>query len=147
MPPQASAGQLDADQIDELLRAEYIARIACHASGRTYVVPVLYAYDGDYVYGHASEGMKLRLMRANPEVCFDVERIESLTDWRTVIGWGRFEELHGDAANHAEQLLVERVMRLLPATPKARSGDHPAPRRAVVYRIALVERSGRYERR
>ena len=56
-PPQGAAGPLDGDQIDGLLRAEYIARIACHANGRTYVVPVFYAYDGDYVYGHASEGM------------------------------------------------------------------------------------------
>ena len=46
-------GELDAEQIEELLRAEVLGRIGCHADGRTYVVPVTFAYDGECVYGHS----------------------------------------------------------------------------------------------
>ena len=33
-------GDLNADQIDRLLRTEYIARIGCHDGERSYVVPI-----------------------------------------------------------------------------------------------------------
>ena len=53
-------GELTSDEIDELLRTEAIGRIGCYAFGQPYVVPVTYAYDGDSVYGHSREGLKLR---------------------------------------------------------------------------------------
>ncbi len=64
-----------------------------------------------------------------------------------MIGWGRFEELHGDAAERAEQLLVERMMQLVASAPQPQRGARSEPRRSVIYRIALSERSGRYEGR
>jgi nitroimidazol reductase NimA-like FMN-containing flavoprotein (pyridoxamine 5'-phosphate oxidase superfamily) len=152
----APPGALDAEQIDQVLRSEVVGRIGCHAAGQTYVVPVFYAYDGTYIYGHSSEGMKLRMLRANPEVCFEVDHVESLIDWRSVIVWGRFEELEGEQANLAEQLLIERMKPLLagatnqmahqPSQPGGQGAD-AAEQRAVVYRIALAERTGRYEQR
>jgi hypothetical protein len=45
-------GTLDCRQIEDLLHAEVVGRIGCHTSGRTYVVPITYAYDGAAVYGH-----------------------------------------------------------------------------------------------
>lgn len=39
------------------------------------------------------EGQKLHMMRANPFVCFEVEDIDDLANWHSVIAWGVFEEL------------------------------------------------------
>ncbi|MBK9714467.1 MAG: pyridoxamine 5'-phosphate oxidase family protein [Kouleothrix sp.] len=144
------AGALPDDEIDQVLRAEVVGRIGCHASGKTYVVPVLYAYDGAHIYGHSSEGMKLRMMRANPAVCFEVDHMAGPTDWHSVIAWGQFEELHGDAADQAERLLIDRMRPLLAdrtTAPTPAPGAGPEARRAVVYRITLSERSGRREQR
>jgi uncharacterized protein len=147
-------GQLDAEQIDKVLRSEMVGRIGCCTAGRMYVVPVFYAYDGTYIYGHSNEGMMIRMLRANPEVCFEVDHVESLVKWRSVIAWGRFEELEGEQADLAEQLLVQRVKLLLaaaigqPQLQSSKSGnrnDDIAEQRAIVYRIALTERTGRYE--
>jgi nitroimidazol reductase NimA-like FMN-containing flavoprotein (pyridoxamine 5'-phosphate oxidase superfamily) len=144
-------GAMDAGQIDHVLRSELVGRIGCHAEGRTYVVPVFYAYDGKYVYGHSSEGMKIRMLRANPQVCFEVDHVESLIDWQSVIAWGRFEELQGEQANQAERLIVQRMKPHLPDTigQPGQSGGAGADagERAVVFRIALAERTGRYEQR
>jgi nitroimidazol reductase NimA-like FMN-containing flavoprotein (pyridoxamine 5'-phosphate oxidase superfamily) len=150
----ATAHALTASQIDEVLRSEAVGRIGCHADGRTYVVPVLYAYDGTSVYGHTNDGMKLRMLRSNPSVCFEVDRVERLTDWRSVVAWGRFEELDGAEADFAEQLLIDRLRPLLPGaiaqpTRPGQAGGRPAgtvERRAVVYRIVLSERTGRAAR-
>ena len=39
-------GHLNQEPIEQVLRSEVIGRLGCHASGRTYVVRVTYAYDG-----------------------------------------------------------------------------------------------------
>jgi uncharacterized protein len=61
-------GELTSEQIEHLLHGEVVERIGCHENGKTYVVPVNYAYDGEYHYGHAADGMTLRMMRTNPEL-------------------------------------------------------------------------------
>ncbi len=51
-------GKLRDSQIDTLLISQIIGRLGCRADNHTYVVPVTYAYDGEYVYGHTQEGKK-----------------------------------------------------------------------------------------
>jgi len=116
---------------------------------------IIYAYKNGCIYGQSAEGKKLGMMRANPAVCFEVDHIESVTSWRSVIAWGRFEELHGDAAERATRLLLDRITPLMATTASQRPG-RPADaanaasaavgkQRPVVYRIVLGEKSGRYE--
>ncbi len=148
-------GQLNEREIEDVLEHELLGRIGCHAGDRTYVVPVTYAYEGGAVYGHSAEGLKLRMMRANPNVCFEVDRMDDLATWRSVIAWGRFEELRGAEADHGFALLMARLL------PVAVTSETSHPHKslthqyraqeeglsAVVYRIALSEKSGRFERR
>ncbi len=149
-------GKLKPREIEKLLHEEVIGRIGCHAEGRTYVVPVTYAYDGTAIYSHSADGMKLRMMRENPIVCFEVDKVTDMTNWKSVICWGRFEELEGDEARRSMAMLVSRV---LPMIASETAGLHESlgvdeqhlmevqGRRAVAFRIALTERTGRFERR
>ena len=140
-------GELTPAQIEQLLSDNIIGRIGCHAYNRTYVVPITYAYDGTYIYAHSQEGMKLHMMRANPHVCFEVDRMDDYANWLSVIAWGTYEELHGAAAQNAIELLVDRIEPAVSVPPGAsvhpKSGLIPA----VAYRIKLEEKTGRFERR
>ncbi len=148
-------GELTKDQIDNVLRSEVTGRIGCHAEGRTYVVPVSYAYDGEHVYAHSADGLKVRTMRSNPNLCFEVEQIDDLANWRCVIGWGTYEELQGADEDQARRLLAERFAPLVtsetahppawPRTEQDRVDDNV--RRSIFYRIRLTEKTGRYEKR
>lgn len=138
-------GDLDATQIEDVLRGEVIARIGCIDEGRVYVVPVSYAYDGTYLWGHGMEGAKLRAMRADPRVCVEVEHVDDLSNWRSVIAWGTFEECHGDDWNTGMALLVERIMPLLKFPPHQPPPDPSGPRHGTVYRIMLEQKTGRFE--
>lgn len=149
-------GVLSDKQIDHLLGAEVVGRIGCYAEGRTYVVPVTYVYDGSAIYGHTGEGVKVRMMRENPDVCFEVDRMENMANWQSVIAWGRFDELRGTAAAHAMGLLMDRLLPLISSDTAAPThGFGPsdvhradvAGRHAVVYRIAIREKTGRFEKR
>jgi hypothetical protein len=148
-------GALNATQIDQILRSQIVGHLGCAAEGRIYVTPMSYVYDGESIYGHAVEGIKLRLMRTNPQVCFQVEHIENLANWVSVIVWGAFEELAADTATDAMRLFLDR-MEPLQASETAVS-PHRAPTDVpaidlqgnpmVFFRIKIAERSGRFEKR
>lgn len=152
-------GELDPAQIEAVLSSEAVGRIGCHDAGRPYVVPITYAYDGSAVYCHSVEGQKLHMMRVNPFVCFEVEQIDDLANWRSVIAFGTFKELDGEAAHDALQRLVDRFAPLVPsatAHPGA-GGPHPGgstqgrPEQGrqipVFFSINLLEKTGRFEKR
>lgn len=148
-------GILTENEIEDLLRSELTGRIGCHAEGRTYVVPITYAYRSPFVYCHSSEGLKLRLMRKNPVVCFEVDRIHDVGNWRSVIATGLFEELSGPEALAAMDVLIDRfvgVEREDEAHPSYifRETQAESPRadgrEITLFRIRLTEKSGRFER-
>lgn len=143
-------GKLDEKQIDRVLSSGTVGRIGVHAEGRTYVVPTTYVFDGDSVYCHSAMGLKIRMMRASPEVCFQVDEIDDMASWRSVIAWGRYEELKGDLAIAAMNLLVSRLSPLTAsetAGPAGRAAGRAGNGEEISYRINLAERTGRFERR
>ena len=85
-------GEMTEGQIDQVLASQVIGRIGCHADGKTYVVPVAFAFDGRHIYAHSRNGLKIAMMRKNPTVCFEVESIENMRNWRCVIVNGAFME-------------------------------------------------------
>ena len=140
-------GTLTRKQIDQVLREGTIGRIGVCADGRTYVVPITYVYDGDSVYGHSAVGLKVRMMRKSPDVCFAVDDIMDMANWRSVITRGRYEELTGDLAVAAAKLIAARLGRLTTSATAGPSGRTPRGAKAQVsYRIRLQERSGRFEK-
>lgn len=122
-------GRLEDPQIEDLLRTAAIGRIGCRDDDSVYVVPISFVFDNGCVYERSAEGRKLTLMRAAPDVCFEVEDVRGLSDWRSVVARGRFEELHGDDARAALGLLTSRFAvpmsqphRVGPATATAQAG-------------------------
>jgi nitroimidazol reductase NimA-like FMN-containing flavoprotein (pyridoxamine 5'-phosphate oxidase superfamily) len=138
-------GELKAAQIEDLLRSEVIARLGCLSDGRVYVVPVTYVYDGTFVWGHAMDGAKLAAMRSDPRVCVEIEHVDDLSNWRSVIAWGSFEECRDDEWDQGMALLVDRIMPLLTFPPHQPPPDLSGLRRGSVYRIRLETKTGRFE--
>lgn len=147
-------GDLTANQIETVLHREVVGRIGCHANSTTYIVPMTYAYDGQFVYGHTREGMKIDMMRKNPKVCFEVDVMDNMSNWRSVIAWGTFEELKTpEEREKGMQQLIDRVMPLLTGeTTVSHSmtnghGKYIEAIKGVVYRIKLTKKTGRYEKK
>ncbi len=149
-------GTLTQEEIEDFLHEQYVGRIGCHAEGRTYVVPVTYVYDGNAIYAHSVDGLKLRMMRANPQVCFEVDHMIDMANWRSVITWGTFEELSGNDANRALAMLVTRLLPVIASETATLAGSlgvdehHLARvrgRRATPFPRRVSERTGRIERR
>jgi nitroimidazol reductase NimA-like FMN-containing flavoprotein (pyridoxamine 5'-phosphate oxidase superfamily) len=146
-------GSLTAVEVEEVLGSEVLGRVACIVDGRPYIVPVMYVYDGALgcVYVHSAEGAKVQAMRANPEVCFEVEQVRDMANWRTVVASARFEELWKDKDGHAMDLLAARLAPMRTsetAVPRRHEDAHrqSGAARPVLYRLHLLDKSGRYER-
>ncbi len=145
-------GQLNEEQIEQLLQRQYVGRIGCTANHVVYVVPVGYAYDGTSVYAHSLEGMKITMMRENPEVCFEVDDTSDISNWQSVIGWGTFEELAGEERVEAIKLLAfknipvvaSKTAKLLPEYPFYPSDFNEME--GIVYQIKLNKKTGRFEK-
>jgi nitroimidazol reductase NimA-like FMN-containing flavoprotein (pyridoxamine 5'-phosphate oxidase superfamily) len=103
-------GDLDKSQIEELLKSELIGRLGCFDGNKVYVVPITYAYDNGYIYGHTKDGLKIHMMRNNPNVCFEIDWMKDMSNWKSVIVYGNFEELKGDEANNGLEILMKSIM-------------------------------------
>ncbi len=130
--------ELSEPEIEQFLQRQLIGRVGCHAEGQTYVVPVIYVWDRGYVYVQSIEGRKTRMMRANPEVCFEVDEYEEDGSWRSVIVDGLYEELEGGAAEAALALLVQRFIGRRRGTTDRSTGRKP-----VAFRIRAASVTGR----
>jgi nitroimidazol reductase NimA-like FMN-containing flavoprotein (pyridoxamine 5'-phosphate oxidase superfamily) len=143
-------GELDMAAIEEVLRSETVARLGCIANGWPYIVPVSYVYDGEFVYGHSDEGLKLRAMRENPRVCLEVEQLRSVTNWRTVVLRGLFEQLSSEDEERAVGLFTARLGRVDTSanarlTMQEEVERQEGIRRPIPFRVRVEERTGRFE--
>jgi nitroimidazol reductase NimA-like FMN-containing flavoprotein (pyridoxamine 5'-phosphate oxidase superfamily) len=137
-------GTLKEAEVERLLRSQYIGRLGVCDQGRPYIFPVSYGYDGTYVYAHSHVGLKIHLMRVNPQVCFEVEDIVSAAQWRTVVAHGTFEEVVDKVERDAALAAIVRQTETAYAPSLAPYID--GPEQIIVYRIRLTEKTGRYER-
>ena len=147
--------ELDNNQIEALLKDQLIGRLGCHSAGITYIVPVNYVYDGTNIYCHSAKGMKIDMMRQNPEICFEVDKIKDMTDWQSVIAWGRFEEITGIAEQQKVlQQLTDRITPYIIDDSVTREhgfvdneSDIGTTVELIMYKIIVDKKTGRFEAR
>lgn len=146
-------GELKPDEIENLLKSHIVGRLACFADGVGYIVPISYAYDGKYIYAHAMEGMKINMMRKNPQICFQVDTMENMANWQSVVAWGEYEELEsGIEREEALRKLMDRVLPVISSETVHLSPCWPFPPeemgsiRGIVFRIKVGKKTGRFEK-
>lgn len=149
-------GKLNTDQIDAVLTANITGRIGCTDGAKVYIVPVSYAFNGDYLIAHSKEGMKVSMMRAHTQVCFQVDEIDDYANWRSVIVWGEYEEITDPRERYyAMKFLVSRLMHVKMSETAGLKEMHEEMEqkhepehvlRPVVYRIRIKQKTGRFEK-
>lgn len=147
-------GSLSTSEIEDLLYQCNLGRIGCSYHGKIYVVPVNYIYDGRSVIAHSVEGLKIRMMRSNPSVCFEIDEVQNNKSWKSVIAQGTYQEIIGERERYdAMKLFVDKMLKLKVSTtahppelqPERLHSLHGSVK-PVIYRIILSEKTGRYEK-
>jgi nitroimidazol reductase NimA-like FMN-containing flavoprotein (pyridoxamine 5'-phosphate oxidase superfamily) len=137
-------GNLSSDEIEDLLQTNILGRLACNNGNRNYIVPISYVYDGKFIIAHSMEGLKIDMMRSNPDVCFEVDEINHFQSWKSVIIRGQFQELKDERERlYAMKLFLDKMIQL-----KISQTAHPNEQHSlkpVVFRIIPSEKTGRFE--
>lgn len=124
-----------------LLRGQRIARLGCIAGSEPYVVPVSYIFDDRFVISHSLPGRKLTAMREHPRVCVQVDHIEDMCRWQSVVAYGQYEEItEHDERSNALNCLLTLFPQLTPV--ESRIAEDAAAPPPVVFRIRLERITG-----
>jgi uncharacterized protein len=146
-------GELTETEIRNVLTSQALGRLACTDGKQPYIVPVTYNYDGTYIYGQTNEGTKLKLLRKNANVCFEVDMMTDMSNWKCVLVFGKFEELKNAEAEKAKKILYNSLFSLMTSSTihlheHASNAivDDTERKKTVLYRIKIDKISGRYEK-
>lgn len=132
------------DEMALLLRRGKLGHLGCSYDNHPYVVPMNYAYDGEYLYFFTTEGTKTDYISANSEVCFQVEEVIDAANWQSVMVFGRAERLsNSDDMAQAMLLISERNPTLTPALSETKIGAWKRFSHIAVYRIHPHSTCGR----
>ena len=87
----------DTNRMWEILRSAEVCRVACCGEGGPYIVPMNFGIlDGKLYFHCASAGTKLDLLKANPNVCFEVEANVKVLPGEQACGWSvRYQSVIG----------------------------------------------------
>jgi nitroimidazol reductase NimA-like FMN-containing flavoprotein (pyridoxamine 5'-phosphate oxidase superfamily) len=137
---------LNRAECESILARNHVGRLAFSFHDRVDIEPLHYVYDNGWLVGRTSYGAKLGTLRHRPWVAFEVDEIEGIFDWRSVVIHGVFDIVTADGPPREAQAwerAIESLRTLVPAT--AAPGD-PVPFRTVIFRIKIDEVTGREAR-
>jgi uncharacterized protein len=133
---------LDEQDVRSVLARNNVGRLAYAWGGEADIRPLHYAYANGGIYGRTAPGAKFAEICVLPaRVAFEVDEIDALFDWRSVIARGTFHILSPEGPEADEWLrAVELLRRVVKLT--FREGD-PVPDRNLIFKIDVEEMTGR----
>ena len=144
---EAHIRELDRPEIDEILTRNHVGRIGYARGHHIDIQPVHYVYSDGWIYGRTSYGSKYETLAGTAyqwwPVVFEVDEVEGLFSWRSVLVHGGFYVLSAERSEE-ESAAWHRALELLRGfLPETLRADDPVPDRTVLFRIAVQEASGK----
>lgn len=130
-------------ECEEILRRNNVGRLAFALQDRVSVLPVHYVYDGEWIYGRTATGQQIRDILRNRRIAFEVDEHSELFDWRSVVVRGPLYLLEPGTEPADRQVYAKAVSLIRRLVPAALTPADPVPFRDQLFRIRVVEISGR----
>jgi uncharacterized protein len=132
---------LSEDESRRVLNAARVARLGCIVEGGPYIVPINYYFEDGCAYSHSLPGLKISALRENPRACLQVDEVESDIRWRSVLAFGRYEEI-SSPSERSKTLgkLLNQFPMLTPVESAIAEDAGPPP--VIVYRIRINKITG-----
>jgi uncharacterized protein len=126
-----------------LLRRNNVGRLAYARANRIDIQPVHYVYADGWIYARTSSGAKIEMI--DPRwwpVAFEVDEVQSLFRWRSVVVHGGLYTLHPDGTAEQGEIWEKALAALRTLVPETLRENDPVPHRTIVFRIAVQELTG-----
>jgi len=135
--------EMDREEIEAMLLRNKVGRLAFSLHDRVDVQPIHYVYERGWLYGRTSEGDKLMALSHNQWVAFEVDEVEDVFDWKSIVIHGSFWVLHPRGSPHAEELWVKAAELVSRVVPGSLTENDPVGFRQTLFRIAVSDVRGR----
>ena len=139
----------DKDEMELILQAAPVCRLAMARNGEPYVVPVCFGYDNESIYIHsAPEGEKIDILRENPRVCIEVDLTSGPIPDENPCSWEmRFKSVICRGAVHFVEDADEKQKALECILHHYGAGPHVFPKPALakvsVIRVDIDQMTGK----
>ncbi len=78
----------DLEKIEALIKDSKVCRLGINQGKAPYIVPLSFGYRDNTIYFHSGpKGNKLDLLRANPNVCFEFDRVTEVIEAQDPCSW------------------------------------------------------------
>jgi len=131
------------DACHALLQLHHVGRMAYCFHDRVDITPIHYVYSDGWLFARTSSGHKMDVLAHAPWVAFEVDEIDDVFDWRSVVVHGTAHAMEregspGDAEHWARG--IELLREIVPETGTA---EDPVPFRDLVFGIYVDTVTGR----
>jgi nitroimidazol reductase NimA-like FMN-containing flavoprotein (pyridoxamine 5'-phosphate oxidase superfamily) len=142
--PQPRIRSLNREECERILARNHVGRLAYARGNQVDIEPLHYVMAGGWLYGRTSPGNKLEVTGEQWwPVAFEVDEVEGLFRWRSVVVHGGFYAIHEDGPEWEQSAHGKGVTLLRELIPQTFTADDPVAFRTVLFRIAVQEVSGR----
>ena len=134
---------LEDAECEALLRRHHVGRLAFTFRDRVDIEPIHYVFADGHIFGRTRFGTKVDVLAHHPWVAFEIDEVDALFTWRSVVVHGRvtFPDPEGAAIDQAHYVRgVETFRRLV---PQAFTAADPTPDRDLVFCIFVHDITGR----
>lgn len=141
--PRPTFRALDVFECQALLALHHVGRLAYSFRDQVDIVPIHYVWSDGWIYGRTGDGAKLRALAHNRWVAFEIDEVDALFEWRSVVVKGSLYLLSADEDGplHGEWEHAVSLLRLV--VPEALTVTDPTPDRTLVFRIHADQITGR----
>jgi nitroimidazol reductase NimA-like FMN-containing flavoprotein (pyridoxamine 5'-phosphate oxidase superfamily) len=135
---------LSREECEQILARNHVGRLAFAWKNHVDIEPLHYVFDGEWLYGRTSWGTKLVVTGEQWwPVAFEVDEVEGLFQWRSVVVHGGFHAIPEEGPEWQEAARSKGLELLRTLLPETLTPDDPVPHRRVLFRISLQEVEGR----
>jgi len=135
--------ELSDEECRKFLSEHHLGRIAYAFRDRVDIQPIFYAFDGEWLFGRTSPGEKLSTIQHHRWVAFEVDQVQDLWHWTSVVVKGAFHELRDDGTDEDRRVWERAREAISGAMPEAFTRDDPGAHRTVLFGISPLEITGR----
>lgn len=134
---------LDTAQCHALLASQHVGRIAFTFRDRVDIEPVHYVFRDGWIWGRTQHGTKVNILAHHPWVAFEVDHVEALFTWRSVVVRGRVEFPDPQGSQQEQDRYAAGVDAFRSLVPEAFTDADPTPDRDLIFMLPTDELEGR----
>jgi nitroimidazol reductase NimA-like FMN-containing flavoprotein (pyridoxamine 5'-phosphate oxidase superfamily) len=141
--PPPTIRELSREECERILERNTVGRVAFSLRDRVDIQPIHYVYDDGWIYGRTSAGSKVATLERNKWLAFEVDEVDGIFDWRSVVVHGGFYILEENGLDRDRELFEHALRLLRRVVPGTLTPRDPVHFRTVLFRVPLQEVSGR----